>query len=285
MTPDPMNPVVMPPATSTLVTYGSMGGLARVNYTMLDGERVVFMVNTNQGDAGRFAMDPTVAKLFDDDDTIDFSALDNDNAGGDGIKAGSAPTAVATTGPTSKTIGFRYLPSESPGTPARTVVYIDARAPVVMAYEDNAGTNLLEYTVIGGLPGSSLPTGQYDYQGFGGFSRAIGATSLHSTFNFDMTVDFDRGQVTKFEAANAMEGTVRLTSNLPTVNAMDGSFEGVVGFTAGSSGTSGVVPLTFNNGRIHGQFHGDQAIGVTGGFDNNSVTRVVGAFAGARDSE
>ena len=267
-----------PPGTTS-------GGILRVPYTMVDGRQVVFMVGASDGDVNRFAANPAAAKLLDEDATIDFAALDNNNAFGEGIKPGARTRVTVKDG--AATLGYVYSPLErDTGSVGDTLVYIDARFPVVMSVEDtdSSAATPLEFTTIGAPLVSLPPQGEFNYTGAAAYGRVGSSTHAAAGYTFTMTANFaeDAGQVTRFQFGSGLHGNLRLqAANLPTIDTATGVFQGAIDFTAGSGGATAIVPSN-STGTMYGQFHGDQAIGVTGGFHNNDNT-VLGAFAGARN--
>ena len=303
MTPDP--DIMMPPTLETL--FGTtdtgmrttVGGVGRVvgSNAEVDGKDAILMIISETA-IGSLLDDPdnatTGTKLLDEDATIDYSgarptikpnpasmtpfnARGTDNSGQSGIVY--QPTAAAVGG-------------SSDG----SVVYIDDHAAVVLGYENSTDANM-EITMVGEpLSFSRMPT-TMDFSGtYSGFATAISKTNTFSLLTesrnaFNMVVG-STGSITSFDVNFGAENGMVAAMNIP-IDITDGTFasdeNSTVTFTAGSS-DAGTINSTgaSTSGTFLGQFHGMDAIGVTGAFHNSAdaattAPTVIGAFAGSKE--
>ncbi|MCG8624764.1 MAG: hypothetical protein MJE68_22555 [Proteobacteria bacterium] len=188
---------------------------------------------------------------------------------------------VRTSDNLSRVHGFDYpLDSE-----LNTQVYIDAYAPVVLAFRSRTGGGIGNVLTLGVPYGgeSSLPRGTQTYAGaatlHGDLDGVAGGLFTAFRGGFTLTADFETAQVTNFstEIELATTGDVTNMGNL-AINLSDGTFTGKVRFDASKNS------LIRQNaeGEIYGQFHGEGATAVTGLYHNGGTGEglVFGGFAG-----
>lgn len=190
--------------------------------------------------------------------------------------------------------------------PTAMLIYVDKYARVMLARPactENCVPGDLQFVTIGDHA-TSLPTGDAKYSGYAAAGRKQGNTLKLGGGYFTMTVDFGMEKVIDFAAylgatGNILSptGNIRHTGEVG-INMQTGAFEGNAHFikpdgpnavrgderviTDGADTISSGTP-----GKLYGQFHGQDATGVTGAFhngvQNNIEDRVIGAFAGSKE--
>ena len=292
----PMLPSVLPiPEFETLFTAGDRtgGGIGRLaENVMVDNQPAILLVMSNTG-IGGLLDDPTTTELLSNTAIIDYGAWSS--ASPQSVLTGTAITTVDINGrgtANAKSGTVHAQVGQAGGQASQTYVYIDDHAAVVLGYEA-VGDGNLEFTMLG-EPLSRMPTAMTaTYSGFANVAVKNNAGTLISNLSgsdtFDMEVNFGTAMITGFTATFGsstapsvpnLDGTV--TASGITINA-NGDFSGTAAFAQGAGGADGaLISANDANGSIYGQFHGDEAVGVTGAF-HNSDNSVLGGFAGSKE--
>ena len=267
---------IMPSTADAGVTFAN-GRL------QVDGKEAVLLVMTDT-DINALLQDPLTTQLLMDDATIDYSSARptiNDNP------AGMTPH-NARGASNSGQSGVIYQPSDA----SEFVVYIDDHAAVVMGYEASLTNSNPEFTMIGEQFSSRMPTTvdafSGTYSGLAAVAADSGLLLISESAPFKMGVDFDTAMdsfTADFTADFETDGMVTAT-DIP-IDLASGTFasdeNSTVTFTAGSDMT-GVIygDRASTSGNFLGQFHGEDASGVTGAF-HNSDNSLLGGFAGSKE--
>jgi hypothetical protein len=146
------------------------------------------------------------------------------------------------------------------------VGYADYNGIVSIVYLEGIDGTVL---AAGGEKVSNIPSGTYIYNGTNVIGNRDGSYAEQGTFA--MGVDFNTGQA----SINGSTATSTIESSNISVNNSNGTFSSN-NVTIGINGTP-------TPGTISGNFHGNEAIGVTGVYHDNGGNPVVaGAIAGTR---
>lgn len=191
--------------------------------------------------------------------------------------------AVRTSDNLTRVHGFDYpLDSE-----LNTQVYIDAYAPVALAWRSRVGGDIGNVLTIGVPYGgeSSLPVGEQTYAGaatlHGDRDGVAGGVFTAFRGGFKLIADFDTAnpRVTHFSTEIEL-GTRDDVTNMGefAIDLADGTFTGAVKFDASKN----TLIRQDATGEIYGQFHGEGATAVSGLYHNGMAgdDLVFGGFAG-----
>lgn len=263
-----------------------LGGVGRIDNVAVNGRHAIVSIASTQGIMGFLADHTTTQLLVSPNRIFDFN---NNNRqprlivtppGTERIQAGDGPH-----------LGRKFLFLNREGNPMS--VYIDDRAAVALGHELRA-SNSYEFVAIGEIAPRQLPLGTARYAGLSAFATTDPMQDPDSRV-FEMEVNFDTRQVTSFNTITSDLGRLTMEAipgdtpnpNIPAaghlkINMQTGSFTGTLNF---EKGTLTATPLYKNTmGSIYGQFHGNDAIGVTGVFHSEDNT-ILGGFAGAKTSQ
>ena len=276
--PTPITILATPSANLTTFNVGTgpnpqMGGVGRVGRTdvdgiagdgmyQVDGKDAIIIIATDNDYANLMA-DPSGTHLLSNTTSLDYS--------GARPMAGGAFSATANI-----TTGVLYETTD-------TLLYIDNNSAVALAYQGTARNFVdhLQFVTVG-EPLSNLPTGNaaLTYSGLAAMGIDADGFNIAEHAIFNMGVNFGTEMVTSFSADFGGDGSIA-ASNLPIDTSL-GSFTGALTFTPPTMNPAAAMITTDTTGTMYGQFHGDGATGVTGGFHsmNNAL---LGAFAGSKE--
>ena len=167
-----------------------------------------------------------------------------------------------------------------------TVIIFDD-APLALGYADNS----VGFTSIGepySVSDSGLPTGAQTYSGHAVIDRPGYAAAAHITA---VTLTVDNFRADQPLVGLTIGGTVgaqithgKMTASGIPIDIATGLFHsadgGTVAFTSGHNTNTAVINES-GGGVVYGQFHGQDAAAVSGGFHHNN-NQILGGFAATR---
>lgn len=266
------------------------GGIGRVSNVLIDNKYAIVSIASSEGIASLLA-NPDTSELLTSTADFEFDSSQR-RITRDTVNAPFRDFMPGTRGLLGVT--KRVFPSGTGMDSNRTTdlrIYIDRRAPVVLAHRLRPSGEL-QFIAIGELAPANLPRGTASYSGYSAIARARMDDPRHGIF--DMDVNFNTGRVTRFSADYSTEGSLTMdaTGGRPiipylTIDRDTGTFSGDINFGEGNSLQSQRLIENAHTGKIHGQFHSNDAQGVTGVFHNNIAgnDRLMGGFAGAKVSQ
>ena len=241
---------------------------------------------------------PATTRLLDDNSVLNYGAWSSATPANAMTGMAASTRNITARGPSGQTqtqSGVLHVqPTTTADSSGTTNIYIDDHAAVVLSSEVGSPFDRLELTAIG-APFSRMPNTLDVFSGtYSGYAVVItsvqDAAVLDGQGIFDMQVAFDTSAMTssittftaEFTSSSGAAGSVS-ASNIPIDND-HGTFAGTAAFDAiDAARMAREVILTDDmNGRLFGQFHGENAAGVTGAF-HNSDNSVLGGFAGSKE--